>query len=155
MINFSHSIEERHTFRQNSKIRFFDRGQNNCNRIIKREKSADHLKKKPSLKQKVQNFFNEIAYYDTNYNNQNIKNTGKKNNKLINGKNYNTLILFKKNKGDTSVEKKRKSYISPDKFENQKKNNFFKNFLNIRTVSGSKINSNINTIYYYLITKKI
>ena len=133
----------RHTFRQNSKIRFFDRGQNNCNRIIKREKSADHLKKKPTLKQKIQNFFNEIAYYDTNYNNQNIKNTGKKNNKLMNGKIYDTLILFKKNKGDTSVEKKRKSYISPDKFENQKKNNFFKNFLNIRTVSGSKINSNI------------
>lgn len=51
-----------------------------------------------------------------------------KNNKLINGKNYDTLILFKKNKGDTSVEKKRKSYISPDKFENQKKIIFSKIF---------------------------
>ena len=60
---------------------------------IKREKSADHLKKKSYIKTKIQNYINEYRYYDTNFNH----NYKYKNGKNIN-KNFNTLILMKKNK---------------------------------------------------------
>ena len=138
--------EERRTHRQNNKVHYFEKAQNNCYKIFKREKSADHFKKKPNLRQKIQNFFNEFGYYDTNYIHHNINNINKKlktNNKKLNNKNYNTLILFKKNKGE-SIDKKRKSYFSPEKLDPNKKNNFYKRLLNLRTVSGSKYNTKIN-----------
>ena len=139
-------LEERHTYRQsNSKLNFFDKGQNNNinNNMIKREKSAEQFKKKHSLRQKVYLFFNEFRYFDTNYFYR-MNKKGKQNNKFINNKNYNTLILFKKNKGDTLVEKKRKSYFSPGKNDPNNKDNFYKKLLNLRTVSSSKYNSNRN-----------
>ena len=139
-------LEERHTYRHNnSKLNFFDKGQNNNinNNVIKREKSADQFKKKPSLRQKVYHLFNKFRYCDTNYFHR-MNKKEKQNNKFINNKNYNTLILFKKNKGDTLVEKQRKSYFSPDKNDISKKENFYKKLLNLRTVSSSKYNSNRN-----------
>ena len=138
-------LEERRTYRQNnSKINFFDKFQNNnFNNIIKREKSAEQFKKKLSLRQKMHHFFNEFGYCDTNYIYRKNK-KGKQNNKFKNNKNYDTLLLFKKNKGDTLIEKKRKSYFSPEKNEVRKKDNVYKRSLNLRTVSNSKYNSNIN-----------
>ena len=136
----------RKTFRHKSKKYFFDKAQNNFFKSMKREKSADHLKKKLSLRQKIQLFFNEYGNYDSNYIHHNFNKTGKLNNKLINNKNYNTLILFKKNKGESLIEKKRKSYFSPEKLDQKNKNNFYKRLLNLQTVSGSKLNNNnINT----------
>ena len=150
-------LEQRHTYRQdNSNVNFFDKAQNNLNKIIKREKSADLFKKKPSLRQKIHHFFNEFGYCDTNYINQtNKKGRQNNNNKLINNKNYNTLILFKKNKGETLVEKKRKTYFSPEKIAPRKKDTFHKKLLNLRTVSNSKFNSNINNNNDILLFKSI
>ena len=132
------------TFRQKSKNCFFEKAQSYFNKTIKREKSADHFKKKPSLRRKIQLFFNEYGNYDTNNIVHNNNKKGKPNNKLISKKNYNTLILFKKNKGETLIEKKRKSYLSPEKSETQDKLNFYKRLLNIRSVSGSKLVTNFN-----------
>ena len=113
--------EDRHTFRNNNnnQLFFFDRIQNHFFKIIKREKSADHLKKNPSLRKKIQTFFNEIRYYDTNYIQHHIiKKTKQKNNKQTsNCRVFNTLTLFKKNKGELLIEKKRKSYFSPEKLD--------------------------------------
>ena len=112
---------------------------------IKREKSADHLKKKSnSLREKIKNYFSEIKCYETNYNHNN--NNNHKNGKNPN-KNYNTLILFKKSKDDLLVEQKRKSYFSPERFEQKKKINFYKKLLNLRTVSGNKNNNNDLFLY--------
>ena len=141
--------EEGHTFRNNNQILFFDKIQNHFNKIIKREKSADHLKKNPSLNKKIQNFFNEIGYYDTNYILNNInKNSKKSSNKQLKNKNFTTLILFKKNKGELLIEKKRKSYFSPEKLDQQKKNKFYKRLLNLRTVSGAKLNPNLDILLF-------
>ena len=140
-------LEERHTYRQNnSKVNYFDKGQNNNNinnNVIKREKSADQFKKKPSLRQKIYHFFSEFRYCDTNYIHRKNK-KGKTNKKLVINKNYDTLILFKKNKGESFVEKKRKTYFSPEKNDPSKKDNFYKKLLNLRTVSSSKYYSNRN-----------
>ena len=143
-------IEDGNTCRQKNKLIFFDRIQNKFYKTIKREKSADHLKKKASLRQKIQLFFNEFGNFDTNYINNNINKNGKSNNnKLINNKNFNTLVLFKKNKGESLIEKKRKSYFSPEKTDLHNKNNFYKRLLNLRTVSGSKFNTNNNDIIIF------
>jgi hypothetical protein len=138
-------FEKRHTFRfLNNNIRFYDKLQKNFLNI-KREKSADHLKKKSnSLREKIKNYFSEIKCYETNYNHNN--NNNHKNGKNPN-KNYNTLILFKKSKDDLLVEQKRKSYFSPERFEQKKKINFYKKLLNLRTVSGNKNNNNDLFLY--------
>jgi len=112
---------------------------------IKREKSADHLKKKPSLKTKIQNYFNEYGYFDTNFNHTYKHKNGKNNNK-----NYNTLILMKKNREDLIMEEKRKYYFSPQRDELKKRNNFYKKLLNLRTVSGAKMSYfNNNEVFLY------
>ena len=138
-------FEKRHTLRfLNNNIRFYDKLQKNFLNI-KREKSADHLKKKSnSLREKIKNYFSEIKCYETNYNHNN--NNNHKNGKNPN-KNYNTLILFKKSKDDLLVEQKRKSYFSPERFEQKKKINFYKKLLNLRTVSGNKNNNNDLFLY--------
>ena len=138
-------FEKRHTLRfLNNNIRFYDKLQKNFLNI-KREKSADHLKKKSnSLREKIKNYFSEIKCYETNYNHNN--NNNHKNGKNLN-KNYNTLILFKKSKDDLLVEQKRKSYFSPERFEQKKKINFYKKLLNLRTVSGNKNNNNDLFLY--------
>ena len=143
----SKRFEDEKTHRYKNKLIFFDRIQNKIYKTIKREKSADHLKKRRSLRQKIQAFFNDYVNYDTNFAN-NINKKGKPNNKIVNNKNYNTLILFKKSKGGTLIEKKRKSYLSPDKPDHQNKNNFYKRLLNLRTVSSSKFNTNNNDIIF-------
>ena len=136
------NLEKRHTSRfLNNNLFLYERAKKNYIKTIKREKSADHLKNKSlSLREKIRNYFSEIGY-DIN-NNHYIK--GKK---LNNNKNYNTLILFKKSKDDLLIDKKRKSYFSPEKFEQKKKLNFYKKLLNLRTVSGSKINN--NDLFFY------
>ena len=138
-------FEKRHTLRfLNNNIRFYDKLQKNFLNI-KREKSADHLKKKSnSLREKIKNYFSEIKCYESNYNHNN--NNNHKNGKNLN-KNYNTLILFKKSKDDLLVEQKRKSYFSPERFEQKKKINFYKKLLNLRTVSGNKNNNNDLFLY--------
>ena len=113
--------------------------------IIKREKSADHLKKKSSLRTKTQNYFNDYGYFDTNFDHnykyKNVKNLNK---------NFNTLILMKKNREDLIMEEKRKYYFSPQRYELKKRNNFYKRLLNLRTVSGAKINNlNNNEVFLY------
>ena len=141
------NFEKRNTFRfLKSNLRFYDKLQKNFFNI-KREKSADHLKKKSSsLREKIKIYFNEIKYYDTNYNHNiiNYHKSGKNSNK-----NYDTLILFKKSKDDLLIEQKRKSYFSPEKIEQKKKINFYKKLLNLRTVSGKKNNNNDLFLYNY------
>ena len=129
-------FEKRHTFRfLNSNFRLNDKPQKNTCNIIKREKSADHLKKKSlSLREKIKHYFSELGYYDTNYN--------YKNGKLKSYKKYNTLILFKKSKDDILIGQKRKSYFSPEKLNQKKKIHFYKKLLNLRSSSGAKINHN-------------
>ena len=83
--------EQRYTLRYNNiNIPLNERSKKIMN-TIKREKSADHLKKKSSIRTKIQNYFNEYGYFDTNFNH----NYKYKNGKNIN-KNFNTLILMKK-----------------------------------------------------------
>ena len=103
-------------------------------------------KKSSSLREKIKIYFNEIKYYDTNYNHNiiNYHKSGKNSNK-----NYDTLILFKKSKDDLLIEQKRKSYFSPEKIEQKKKINFYKKLLNLRTVSGKKNNNNDLFLYNY------
>ena len=138
------NFEKRRTSRfLNNNLNLYQRAKKNYFNIIKREKSAGHLKNKSlSLREKIRNYFSEIAY-DINNNNHN------KNKKLNNNKNYNTLILFKKSKDDLLIEKKRKSYFSPEKFDQKKKINFYKKLLNLRTVSGTKTNNNDFIFYNY------
>ena len=100
------------------------------------------------MNKKIQNFFNEIGYYDTNYILNNINKNSKKSNKQLKNKNFTTLILFKKNKGELLIEKKRKSYFSPEKLDQQKKNKFYKRLLNLRTVSGAKLNPNLDILLF-------
>ena len=143
--------EKRYTLRYTcNKMQFYEKAQKNFFNIIKREKSADHLKKKSSLsslREKIKNYFSEIGYFDTNFN-RNHKNhkIGKSNGST---KNYNTLILIKKNRDDLIMEEKRKCYFSPERFDQKKKNNFYKRLLNLRTVSGAKLNNNEILLYNY------
>ena len=135
--------EPRRTFySKNSKILFSDRAQKNFLNIIKREKSADHLKKKSSsLRERIRQYFTEMGYFDTNFNLNYLNN--KKRKISSSNKNYNTLILMKQNQ----KEENKKYYLSPEKFEQNKKNNFYKRLLNLRTVTGPKINNNEVLLY--------
>ena len=144
-IKNSKNNEQRYTMRYNNiKIPLYDRVKKIMD-TIKREKSADHLKKKSSLRTKIQNYFNEYGYFDTNFNH----NYKYKNGKNIN-KNFNTLILMKKNREDLIMEEKRKYYFSPQRYELKKRNNFYKRLLNLRTVSEAKMNNiNNNEAYIY------
>ena len=138
-------IEKRYTSRfLNNNLIMYERAKKDYLNIIKREKSADHLKNKSlSLRERIKSYFNEIGYYDSN-NNLNTNKIQKMNN---NSKNYNTLILIKKGKDDFLINKKRKSYFSPQRIDRQKKINFYKKLLNLRTVSNTKKNN--NELYYY------
>ena len=137
--------EQRYTLRYNNiNIPLYERAKKIVD-TIKREKSVDHLKKKSSIRTKIQNYFNEYGYYDTNFNH----NYKYKNGKNIN-KNFNTLILMKKNREDLIMEEKRKYYFSPQRYELNKRNNFYKRLLNLRTVSGAKMNNlNNNEVFLY------
>jgi hypothetical protein len=137
--------EPRRTFySKNSRILFSDRAQKNFLNIIKREKSADHLKKKSSsLRERIRQYFTEMGYFDTNFNLNYLNN---KNRKISSSnKNYNTLILMKQNQ----KEENKKYYLSPEKNEQTKKNNFYKRLLNLRTVTGPKMSSNEVLLYNY------
>ena len=137
--------EQRYTLRYNNiNIPLYERAKKIVD-TLKREKSADHLKKKSYIKTKIQNYINEYRYYDTNFNH----NYKYKNGKNIN-KNFNTLILMKKNREDLIMEEKRKYYFSPQRYELNKRNNFYKRLLNLRTVSGAKMNNlNNNEVFLY------
>ena len=117
---------------QNNKYKIYGKLKNNLDNILKREKSADNLKKKSSLRKKIHNYFYEVRYNDTNYNsNQHFLKKYKKNN---------TLILLKKNKNDNIILlKRKKSCFSPDKHDIDNKNKFFKRLINLRTVSGPNL----------------
>jgi hypothetical protein len=137
--------EPRRTFySKNSRILFSDRAQKNFLNIIKREKSADYLKKKSqSLRERIRQYFTEMGYFDTNFN---LNYLNSKNRKIINSnRNYNTLILMKQNQ----KEENKKYYLSPEKFEQNKKNNFYKRLLNLRTLTGPKMNNNEVLLYNY------
>ena len=136
-------IEKRNTFRFiNNNFKLNDKPPKNLCDIIKREKSADHLKKRSlSLRDKIKNYFSEIGYYDTNYNPNNYNIIINKNEKLKNFKKFNTLVLIKKSKDDILIGK-RKSYFSPEKLEQKKKNKFYKKLLNLRSSSGTKLHYN-------------
>ena len=138
------NFEKQHTSRfLNNNLLLYERAKKEYLNIIKREKSADHLKNKSlSLRKRIKYYFNEIGYYDSN-NNQNTNKNQKKNN----NKNYNTLIQIKKGKDDFLINKKRKSYFSPERIDQQKKINFYKRLLNLRTISGAKMNN--NEFFYY------
>ena len=139
------NFKKRNTSRfLNRNSRFYEKPKKDHANIIKREKSADHLKKKSlSLRERIKNYFSEINNNDMN-NNQN-----KRNIKLNNNKNYNTLILFKKTKDDLLINKKRKSYFSPERLDSNKKINFYKRLLNMRSVSGTKMKNNDLFFYNY------
>ena len=131
------NFEKRNTYRYLNG--FHEKRQKNLYNIIKREKSADYLKKKSSsLRERIKHFFNEIAYHEIN----NLVHNNYKNGKTNNCKNYNTLNLIKKTKDDIMMEGKRKSYFSPEKLDQHLKNNCYKRLLSLRTVSGVKNNNN-------------
>ena len=132
-------FEKRNTFRHLN--RFNEKNQKNGYNYIKREKSADYLKKKSSsLRERIKNFFSEMGYHEFNYNH--AHNNKSKNGKTNNFKNYNTLNLIKKTKDDLTMEGKRKSYLSPEKPDQKKKIDCYKRLLSLRTISGLKLNNN-------------
>ena len=139
------NFEKRNTFRYLN--RFNEKTQKYGFKVIKREKSADYLKKKSlSLRERIKNYFSEIGHCDTYYN-HNHNNANSKNKKTNNNKNFNTLNLIKKSKDDLIMERKRKSYFSIEKLDQKNKNNCYKRLLSLRTVSGMKVNNNNDLLY--------
>ena len=140
-------FEKRHTFRHHLN-NFNEKTPKNVQKVIKREKSADYLKKKSSsLRERIKNYFSEIGYYDVNHNHH--LNINSKNRKMNNNKNYKTINLIKKNKDDLIMERKRTSYFSIEKPDQKNKNNCYKRLLSLRVVSGIKLNKINNNDYLY------